>query len=81
MKPTKRKAPMTQNPARNKEISPPQASLPQQFSALAAKYALQNVTESDDNCFAGNKGDKSDTDIDTFDNDSDSGDSDVELYT
>ena len=35
--------------------------------------------ESDDDCFAGNEGDESDTD--TSDNDSDSGDSDDEVYT
>ena len=42
MKPVKRKAPKTQNPVCNEETPPspppPQASLPQRFSALAAKY-------------------------------------------
>ena len=35
--------------------------------------------ESDDDCFAGNKGDESDSD--TSNNDSDSGDSDNEVFT
>ena len=50
MKPAKRKAPMTQNPVYNKETPPPslpqQASRSQRFSALAAKYTLQDVIKS-----------------------------------
>ena len=49
------------------------------FSALAAQYTLQDGIESDDDCFAGNEGDESDKD--TSDIDSDSGDSDNEVYT
>ena len=81
MKPTKWKALITQNPVCNKETPPPppQASLPQRFSAPARKYALQNDIESDDDCFAGNRGDESDTD--TSDNNGDSGDSDDKVYT
>ena len=83
MKPVKRKAPMTQNPVCKEETPPssppPQASLPQQFSALVAKYALENERELDDGCFAGNEGDENDTD--TSDNDSDSGNSDDEMQT
>ena len=80
MKPTKWKALITQNPVCNKETPPPppQASLPQRFSAPARKYALQNDIESDNDCFAGNKGDESDTD--TSDNNGDSGDSTIK-YT
>ena len=40
---------------------------------------LQDGIESDDDCFQGNEGYESDTDI--FVNDSDSGDSDDEVYT
>ena len=40
---------------------------------------LQDGKESDDNCFAGNEGDESDTN--TSGNDSDSGDSDNEVYS
>ena len=78
MKLAKQRAPMIQNPVCNKEKPlppspspplPPQALSPQQFSALAAKYMLQDGKESDDNCFAGNDGDESD--INTSDNDSD----------
>ena len=83
MKPAKRKAPMTQNPVCNEETPPPspplQASRPQRFSALVAKYTLPNGVETDDDCFAGNEGDESITN--TSDNDSDSGDSDDEVYT
>ena len=88
MKPAKRKSPMTQNLVCNKKTppppppppsSPPQVSRPQQFSALAAKYTLQDSTESDDDCFAGKEGDESDTD--TSDNDSDGGGSDDEVCT
>ena len=75
MKPAKRKAPMMQNLVCNKETpvppapaapaaaAPPQASHPQRFSALAAKYTLQDGIELDDDCFAGNEGDESDTNI------------------
>ena len=78
---------MLQNPVCDEETPPPpppslssrQALHPQQFSALVAKYMLQDVKESDDDCFAGNEGDESDTD--TSDNESDSGDSDDEVYT
>ena len=72
---------ITQNPACNKEAPPPplQASLPQRFSAPARKYALQNDIESDNDCFAGNKRDESDTD--TSDNNSGSDDSDDKVYT
>ena len=41
-----------------------------------SKYTLQDGIKSDDDCFAGNKGDECHTD--TSDNDSDSGD---EAYT
>ena len=58
---------------------PPQAWCLQQFSALAAKYTLQDGIELDGDCFVRNKGDESDTS--TSDNDSDSGDSDDEVYT
>ena len=58
---------------------PPQALRTQRFSALVGKYTLQNAIESDDNYFAGNEGDESDTD--TFDNDSDRGDSEDEVCT
>ena len=54
----KRKAPITRNHVCNKEIPPPpQASCPQLFSALVAKYTLQDGIESDDDCFASNEGD------------------------
>ena len=39
----------------NIAILPPQASHPQQFSALVAKYTLHDGTELDDDCFADNK--------------------------
>ena len=48
------------------------------FSVLVAKYTLQDSTESDDDCFAGNEGHESDTD--TSNNDSDIGGSDDEVY-
>ena len=76
---------MTENPVCNEETPPPpqplptpppQTSRPQRFSALVAK--LRDVTELDDDCFAGYKWDESNTD--TSDNDSDSGDSDDEVY-
>ena len=84
MKPAKRRAPITQNPVCNEETPPPppqlpQGSRPQQFSAVVGKHTFQDGMESDDDCFAGNEGDESDTD--TSDNDSDSGDSDDEVYT
>ena len=79
MKPAKRRAPMMQNPVCNKETPPPQALLSQCFSVLVAKYTLQDGIESDDDCFAGSKGDEADTD--TSDNDNDSGDNDDEVYT
>ena len=63
----------------NIAILPPQASQPQQFSALVAKYTLHDGTELDDDCFADNKRDESDTD--TSDNESESGDSDDDVYT
>ena len=44
-----------------------------------SKYTLQDGIKSDEDCFAGNKGDECHTD--TPDNDSDSGDSDDEAYT
>ena len=53
---------MMQNPICNEETPPPpppppppQALRPQQFSALVAKYTLQDGIESDDDCFAGNE--------------------------
>ena len=58
---------------------PTQAWSLQLFSALIGKYVLQDGIESDDDCFQGNEGYESDTDI--FVNDSDSGDSDDEVYT
>ena len=82
VKPEERKAPMMKNPVCKKEKPPPplpretQASQPQRFSALLAKYKLQDGIKSDDDCFAGNVEDESDTD--TSDNDSDNGD---EVYT
>ena len=83
MKPAKQRAPMKQNPVCNKEtpppLPPPQALRSQCFSVLVAKYMLQDGIESDDDCFAGSKWDEADTDI--SENDSDSGDSDDELYT
>ena len=60
-------------------ITPTQAWSLQLFSALIGKYVLQDGIESDDDCFQGNEGYESDTDI--FVNDSDSGDSDDEVYT
>ena len=70
---------MTEYPVCNKKTQPPplptQASHPQRFSVLVAKYALQNGIELDDDCFAGNEGDE--CDIDTFDNDSDDSDDEV----
>ena len=59
--------------------SPPQAPCPKRFSALALKYTLHEGRELDDDCFASNEGDESDTD--TSDNDSGSGYSDDEVYT
>ena len=94
MKPAKQKAPMTQNFVCNKETllpsppsqpsPPPQASCPQRFSALLARYTLyiatlQDGIESDDDSFAGNEGDESDTN--TSDNDCGSGSSDEKVYT
>ena len=82
MKPANRKALVMQNPVCNKERTPPttpQALRPQQFSAIIANYLLQDGIETDDDCFAGNKRDESDTN--TPDNDSDSGDRDDEMYT
>ena len=76
---------MTQNPVCNEETPPPppwpppQALRPQQFSALVAKYMLQDGKESDDDCFAGKEGGESEAG--TSGNDSDSGDSDNEVYT
>ena len=76
---------MTQNPACNKETSSssppllPQALPSHLFSALAAKYVLQNDIDLDDDCFEGNQGNESDTD--TFENDGNSGDSENEVYT
>ena len=58
---------------------PPQAWRLQRFSELVPKYTLPNDIELNENCFAGNKGDKSNTG--TFDNDSGSGDSDGDVYT
>ena len=46
---------------------------------LVGKHMLQNGIELGNNCFAGSKGDESNTG--NFDNDSDSGCSDDELYT
>ena len=54
---------------------PPQTSLPLQFSALVAKYTLQDDTGLDE----GDEGDESDTH--TSDNGSDSGDNDNQVYT
>ena len=80
MKPVKRKPPVMQNPACNEEtLLSPQASIPQLFAAPAAKYVLQKGIEWDDDCLASNEVDESDND--TFDNNSDSGDSDDEVYT
>ena len=62
---------------------PPQAWCLQRFSALAAKYTLQDGIESDDDCFAGT--DQSDnrdqSDTDTSDNDTDSCDSNVTILS
>ena len=52
---------------------------PTKWKAPARKYALQNDIESDNDCFAGNKRDESDTD--TSDNNSGSDDSDDKVYT
>ena len=82
MIPAKQKAPMAENPVCNEETpapSPPQASLPQQFSAFAAKHALQNSIELDDDYFGSNERDESNTG--TSDNDSDSCDNDNEVDT
>ena len=74
---------MTLNPVCNEETppapapSPLQASRLKQFSALLAKYMLQDGIESDDDCFAGKKGDESNA----SGNGSTSGDSDDEVYT
>ena len=57
----------------------PQASCPQRFSALLGKYTLRDSTDPDHNFFTGNEGDESD--IDTSDNDSDSGGSDDKVRT
>ena len=77
MKSVKRKPPVMQNPACNEEtLLPPQASI---FSAPAAKYVLPKGIELDDDCLASNQVNESDTD--TFDNNSDSGDSDDEVCT
>ena len=62
IKPAKRKSTMTQNLVCNEETppSPPtQASRPQLFSALVAKYTLQDSIESHDDCLVGNEGDES----------------------
>ena len=60
--------------------SPPtQAWSLQLFSALIWKYVLQDGIESDDDCFQDNEGNESDIYI--FVNDSDSGDSEDEVYT
>ena len=82
MNPAKQKALVMQNPVCNKETTPlttPQALRQQQFSAIVATYVLQDGIETDDDCFAGNKRDESDTN--TSDNDSDSGDIDDEMYS
>ena len=70
---------MTHNLVSNEETPPPpppsptsQVSLPLQFSAIVAKYKLHDDTESDE-------GDESD--INTSDNGSDSGDNDNQVYT
>ena len=74
---------MTRNLICNEETPPTPAPLPpqawriQQVSALVAKYMLQDGIESDDECFAGKKGDESNT----SDNDSNSVDSDDKVYT
>ena len=57
----------------------PQASRPQQFLELVGKHMFQDGIELGNNCFTGSKGDESDTG--NFDNGSDSGSSDDELYT
>ena len=56
-----------------------QASRPQQFLELVGKHIFQDGIELGNNCFTGSKGDESDTG--NFDNDSDSGCRDDELYT
>ena len=73
---------MTHNLVSNEETPPPpppsptsQVSLPLQFSAIVAKYKLHDDTESDE----GDAGDESD--INTSDNGSDSGDNDNQVYT
>ena len=63
----------------NIAILPPQASHPQQFSAITAKYTLHDGTELDDDYFADNKKDESDTD--TSDNESESGDNNDDVHT
>ena len=63
----------------NIAILPPQASHPQQFSAIFAKYTLHDGTELDDDYFADNKKDESDTD--TSDNESESGDNNDDVHT
>ena len=80
MKPAKRKIPIMQNLLRTeeKQTPPPQASCPQRFSALVAKYTLQDGAESDDDCFSGKEGVESKTH--SSDYDSNSGDSDDEVY-
>ena len=88
MKPATQKTPKRQNPICNKQTPPlplplpapsSQALRPQRFSALFPKYSLRDGTESNSDCFAGNEGHESDTD--TSDRNSDSGDSDHEVYT
>ena len=79
MKPTKRKTPKRQNPICNKQTPPlplpipsSQALRPERFPVLFPKYSLRDGTESNSDCFAGNGGHESDTD--TSDKNSDSGD-------
>ena len=85
MKPAKRKAKMMQNPVCNEETptllpaAPPQASHPQRIYEFVSKQTFQDSIESDDDCFAGNEGDESNTS--TSDNASDSADSDDDVYT
>ena len=55
---------------------PPQAWRPTRFSVPVEKYTLQDSIKSDDDFFAGNEGDKFDTDT----SDSDSGGSNDEAY-
>ena len=69
-----------QTPTSPPSPSPPQqVSRPQRFSAFVAKHTLHDDVESDDGCFTGKEGDESNTD--TSDNDSDSCNSDNEVYT